>query len=347
MKKIILQFFLFSFLFYNSLFAQLANQSKINISVDVQQEIFPVIAKFISEGNKHSNIPGLVKWDIQNANNDSVQISIISDIPEWTEPAISTVILGPNENKEITQTPFGNKLLRNHSIVPTTISLNVKQGDKNIFEETKKIKVRAADDMVWSLNTPYDTEPLIAAWVTPNDDMVEKILSNAKERRFFNRSLFGYQSDDVVPQVKAIFNAVRNYGVSYVSSTMSFGKIGFTQRVRLPRESILDKSANCIDGAVLFASLFENIGFEPVIVLIPGHAFVGVRLAPNSRETLFIETTMVGRSSLTSILTLTKTFDAAVKEGNDEFNKAMQTNPNSVRIVDIKKARENGIYPLW
>ena len=225
--------------------------------------------------------------------------------------------------------------------------MKVIQGDKKIFEETKKIRVRAADDMVWSLNTPYDTEPLIAAWVTPNDNMVEKILSNAKERRFFNRSLSGYQSKDVIPQVKAIFNAVRHYRVSYVSSTMSFGKIGFTQRVRLPRESILEKSANCIDGAVLFASLFENIGLEPVIVLIPGHAFVGVRLAPGSKETLFIETTMVGRSSLNSILTLTTTFDAAVKEGNDEFNKAMQTNPNSVRIVDIIKAREAGIYPLW
>lgn len=347
MKKIILYVFLVSFLSSSSLFGQLDNQSKIDISVRVKQEIFPVIAKFISGGNKYSNIPGLVKWNIRNANNDSVQISIRSEIAEWTEPAISTVILGPNENKEITQTPFGNKLLRNHSIIPTTILLKAKQGNKNIFEETKNIRVRAADDMVWSLNTPYDTYPLIAAWVTPNDNMVEKILSNAKERRFFNRSLSGYQSEDVVPQVKAIFNAVRHYRVSYVSSTMSFGKIGFTQRVRLPRESILEKSANCIDGAVLFASLFENIGLEPIIVLIPGHAFVGVRLAPNSQETLFIETTLVGRSSLNSILSLTTTFDAAVKKGGDEFNKAMQANPNSVRIVDIKDAREIGIYPLW
>lgn len=347
MRKYVSFLLVFYFSFWFSSFAQISNSSRIKIATDIQQELFPVIAKFVSEGNQYSNIPSLVKWNIQNANNDSVQISITSDIPEWTEPSISTVILGPNENKEIMQTPFGNKLLRNHSIVPATILLKVKQGDRNIFEETKKIRVRAADDMVWSLNTPYDTEPLIAAWVTPNDDMVEKILSNAKERRFFNRSLSGYQSNDVVQQVKAIFNAVRNYRVSYVNSTMSFGKIGFTQRVRLPRESILEKSANCIDGAVLFASLFENIGLEPVIVLIPGHAFVGVRLAQNSKETLFIETTIVGRSSLNSILTVTTTFDAAVKEGNDEFNKAMQTNPNSVRIVDIKKARETGIYPLW
>jgi len=117
--------------------------------------------------------------------------------------------------------------------------------------------------------------------------------------------------------------------------------------VRLPQESVLQKSANCIDGAVLFASLFENIGLEPLIVLTPGHAFIGVRLAPNSRETLFIETTLIGRRVMESILTLQSTFDAAVSEANAEYNNAITTDPSSVHIIDIKKERENGIYPLW
>ena len=200
--------------------------------------------------------------------------------------------------------------------------------------------------MIWSLHTSWDTESLIAAWVTPNDEIVEQILSIAKER-LFNRSLAGYRSSDLVAEIRAIFNAVRNSKVSYVDSHMSFGQVGFTQRVKLPRESIDRKSANCIDGAVLFASLFENIGLEPLIILIPGHAFVGVRLAPNSRETLFIETTMLGRNIMESILTLTKTFDAAVKKGNEVYTNAMQNNPNEVRIIDIKNARAMGIYPLW
>jgi hypothetical protein len=148
-------------------------------------------------------------------------------------------------------------------------------------------------------------------------------------------------------EIKSIFNAVRNAKVSYVNSTLSFGKVGFAQRVRLPRESISKKSANCIDGAVLFASLFENIGLEPVIVLIPGHAFVEVRLASNSDQTLFIETTFVGRNIINSIVSLTSTFDAATKKGNEEYNQAIQKNSSEVHIVDIKKARDLGIYPLW
>lgn len=346
MRKIILYLILVNLIFISPIIAQNINPTNIDVSVKVQQELFPVISNFISQGNKYFNTPGLVDWEIKNKNNDSVKVIVTSNIPEWTEPVITTLYLGPNENKELFQTPFGNKLLKNHATVPTTVLLNVKFNNKNIFEETKKIRVRAADDMIWSLHSFYDTAPLIAAWVTPNDRMVEAILERAKEK-LFNRSLSGYQSSDIIPQVKAIFNAVRNFHISYVNSIMSFGKVGFTQRVRLPRESISEKSANCIDGTVLFASLFENIGLDPLIILVPGHAFVGVRLRPNSRESMFIETTMVGRRVIESILTLTSTFNAAVKEGNTEFNNQMHNNPQAVHIIDIKKARENGIYPLW
>jgi hypothetical protein len=320
--------------------------NNINITVNVEQELFPVIAKFLSEGNEHSAITDLVVWNFSNNNSDSVQISVICVIPEWTSPIISTLQLAPNESKQLAQTPFGIKLLSNDRTIPTTILLTVKLNREIIFEETRNLNIRSADDMIWSLATSFDTAELIAAWVTPNDEMVESLLAFAKQS-LYNHSLAGYNSADLVGEIRAIFNAVRKSKVSYVDSHMSFGQIGFTQRVRLPNESINQRSANCIDGAVLFASLFENIGLEPIIVLIPGHAFVGVRLEPNSQQTLFIETTIVGRSSLNSILTLQKTFDAAVEAGYQTYADAMQSDPNNVHIIDIKNAREMGIYPLW
>jgi len=348
--------------------------SNVDISVNVEKELFPVIAKYLSERNENSdekrqttpgiyydkvlkravipstnnaylNLPSIVTWKIHNKDNNPIQVSITSEIPEWTQPVISTIVLEANESKEVNQTPFGIRLLNNYSTIPSILLLQVKVDNKVIFEETRDIKIRSADDMIWSLHSPWDTESLIAAWVTPKNDVVEQILSNAKEK-LWSRSLSGYQNPDVISQVKAIFNAVRNAKVSYVNSSVNFGTVGLTQRVRLPQESILQKSANCIDGAVLFASLFENIGLEPLIVLIPDHAFVGVRLAPGSSKTLFIETTLIGRRVLTSILTLESTFDAAVREGNAKYNNAITTNPSSVHIIDVKKARENGIYPL-
>jgi Skp family chaperone for outer membrane proteins len=322
--------------------------SKINISVEVQPELFPVIAKFISEGNEGFDIPGLVKWQLHNEGSETVTVSVTSEVSEWTPPVIKTIEIGPYESKELTQTPFGTNLLKKHEIIPATLALKVKKEDKVIFEETRNIKIRAADDMIWSLHSPSDTVYLIAAWVTPKDPVVEQILTIAKEKKR-GRSLSGYLQPDVTEQVRAIFNAVRDIGVSYVNSTMSFGQVGFTQRVRLPKESINQRAANCIDGAVLLASLFENVGLEPLIILVPGHAFVGVRLAAGAKETLFIETTLLGREVSESILTGETTFNAAVRIANEEYMKAANEAPyksDALYIIDVKKAREMGIYPL-
>jgi hypothetical protein len=65
----------------------------------------------------------------------------------------------------------------------------------------------------------------------------------------------------------------------------------------LPRESLFDKQANCIDGTVLFASLLEGISMRPAIVLVPGHAFVAWETWTSSGEWRYLETTMIGTST--------------------------------------------------
>jgi len=328
------------------------NQSNISISfaieitADVEQEYFPVIAKLLSEGYKHSYIEGLVIWHLHNLVKDSVKIVLSCEVLEWVPPVITTVYLAPLESKQVAQTPFGKQLLNNRSTSPATVLLQVKSSNEILFEETRNIKIRPTDDMIWSLRYPWDSKELIAAWVTPKDEAVEEILARAKEK-VFNRTLAGYLGSNLLAELKAIFNAVRNAKVSYVNSSMSFGEIGFTQRIRTPKESIRQRSANCIDGAVLFASLFENIGLEPLIVLLPGHAIVGVRAAPNSQEAWFIETTLVGRNIMESVITFQTTFDAAIEQGTKVYSDALQKDPTNVYILDIKKIRKQGIYPLW
>ena len=43
--------------------------NNIVISVNVEKEVFPVIVEIISGGNTKLNLPGLIKWNIQNKNN--------------------------------------------------------------------------------------------------------------------------------------------------------------------------------------------------------------------------------------------------------------------------------------
>ncbi|TAK24310.1 MAG: hypothetical protein EPO40_24270 [Myxococcaceae bacterium] len=103
------------------------------------------------------------------------------------------------------------------------------------------------------------------------------------------------RADVVWDALAAIFNELRSRGVIYRNISSSYFE-GY-QPISLPRDSVTMRAANCIDGALLFASILENIGFEPVLHLVPGHAYVGVNSAPQSSGvgvTWFIETTMLG-----------------------------------------------------
>jgi hypothetical protein len=74
------------------------------------------------------------------------------------------------------------------------------------------------------------------------------------------------------------------------------------QRVLHPQDALAHKTANCIDGTVLFASLLLRAGLQPVIVLVPGHAFLGWRTWSDAQEYEFLETTKLGAASFADAL---------------------------------------------
>jgi len=155
------------------------------------------------------------------------------------------------------------------------------------------------------------------------------------------RRLPGYESANpavqdrsTMQQAAAIYRALHEQGVSYVKSSMTLGgHEDFSERIRMPAESLNHFSANCIDGAVLYAAMFENLGMDPAIVLVPGHAYVGVRMVPGSSQYLYIETSLTGRTSFAQSL-------ASARRSMAKF----QT--SEIIRIDIRQARADGIYPM-
>lgn len=191
----------------------------------------------------------------------------------------------------------------------------------------------------------------IAAWVTPRTEPVQQMLRQAVE--YSPRgAMWGYQGprnpETVRSQVKAVYQALKLVGeLAYVNSPFAIGpKSGeVRQAVRLPRESLTQRSANCIDGAVLYASLMEYAALEPVVVVMSGHAFVGWKTWRGADEYEFLETTV----------TLKEPFEKALQLGEEEYRK-LEANgwfmrevfdPRGfARILDIKSLHEEGIYPM-
>jgi hypothetical protein len=141
----------------------------------------------------------------------------------------------------------------------------------------------------------------------------------------------------VTPQVRAIFEALATSGVRYVNSVIDFTPetATATQRVRLPRESLANTSANCIDGTVLMASLLEAASLNPAIVLVPGHAFLAWETWRNKGEWRHLETTLIATGSFE---------DACTRA--EEMAKSWEGQAWAFKRWSLRELRARGITPL-
>jgi len=178
--------------------------------------------------------------------------------------------------------------------------------------------------------------------VTPHDPAVLSLVSSAHQYISKGR-MPGYNVNErdakrlpeqVTRQAEAVFNALKHSGFSYVSSIYTFGDfVRDSQRIRLPRETLSLDSANCMDISVAFASAIENLGMDPILVIIPGHAFTGVRLGPQSPEILYLDLTVLPNGS----------FQQSIARAQQWIKKSK---PEEVLTIDVAAARRMGIYPL-
>ena len=200
-----------------------------------------------------------------------------------------------------------------------------------------------------------------ALFVTPNDIAVKNIISLASkelQKLTGDPSIVGYQArdkDNVVMQLKALYNALFNQGIAYIMPPTSFDYIG--QKIRTPHDVLVNKQGTCLDLTLLFASCIENMGLNPIVVLIKGHAFVGAFLededfstavyydaskvlemsSQEENATLFIECTSITAGN-------TASFEEASAIGKQHVLGAVSD--LVFRAIDIQRCRNLGYLPL-
>jgi hypothetical protein len=316
-------------------------QPTYEVMAGIDGDVFPVFANYASMQLPREREWGTVTVTMHNPTEQPIRQRMSVRIAGWSdfEIQMAEVPAGMTRTYKFAPT-FLPRLYRNREITAATTVVEVSDGTgKIVFDTTVPVRLRSADDMYWGTRFKY--APFIAAWVTPHELHVEKILSQAKNYTP-GRRLPGYeqwkdeaqQEQSTHAQARAIYDALKKQGLSYVKSSVTFGaSTAVSQRVRMPRESIGNNSANCIDGTVIFASLFENLGMDPIVVLVPGHAYVGVRVARGSQRFLFIDSALVGRM----------TFDAAVQAAENGLAKL---NPAQITRIPIDQSRSAGIYPM-
>lgn len=234
------------------------------------------------------------------------RVLVSSWIEGYSARAVDTLELAIGEEQKISQLPtlFPSRIRDLNELTRATLHILVKDLDGSTeAHQTSSVWLLARTSAPLAITDPQtgreqDLTRYLGAFVTPNVPSLMRFLREAARIHPQGR-LVGYQGErsGVITQIKALFEALKTIaGLTYVHSVIDFNPEQgvLSQRVRLPRESLADKEANCIDGTLLFASLMEGISLRPAIVIVPGHALLAWEPWPACGEWQYLETTMIG-----------------------------------------------------
>jgi hypothetical protein len=178
-----------------------------------------------------------------------------------------------------------------------TISLHVKVSDTNnhlYYVNDTSLLMHSRWLMQWTTANRLN----IAAWVTPDDPAITTLLDQAADNLPDQPSptpanMIGYRTatpQQVADQVDAIYDTMRlDYHMRYMQTSVPYSGAGdpspSTEQIKLPAEILQQRSGMCVELTTLLASAVESIGLHSEIIIIPGHAFLGV--ASNANNTHF------------------------------------------------------------
>ena len=188
----------------------------------------------------------------------------------------------------------------------------------------------------------------IAAWVTPDDPAVIALDKKAEARLQSQQlpippAMIGYANGAseraVRDQVDAIFDAMRlDYHIRYSQESVPYNGPWDTgvalQKIKLPAEVLQQRSGMCIELTALLASAVERIGLHAEIVIIPGHAFLGVAVTPDNTRFEYWDAVQVNANVAG---------DSANLWTDKEY---MQNAQQIVDTIVISDARHQGVGPM-
>jgi len=228
------------------------------------------------------------------------------------------------------------------------VHLHVQSLSKTLCDTSVPIILMSRQWMQWYGPGNSDNFAYLAGWVTPNASAIQDLVAHAAYRldnpstsRLYPNTtkMHGYvggaSSDDVRGQVNALFDALQSdYHVQYSSDTIQ----GDSQFIKLPADVLSQRNptAMCVETTAILASAVEHLGMRPYIIIVPGHAFLGVALGTDPGAPIeYWETSDLNGA----------TGNQAHVDGQGEYLTLQQSGQNP-HVINIQSERQQGILPI-
>ena len=226
------------------------------------------------------------------------------------------------------------------------VEYEYQDADGTMVEESDSfpVQILSRNEVIFSSLKPeeitgfadqFDYAPaLMTSIITPADPVVQQLAGriNGMAAESYGQSIAASQSDDqCVAFMSALFHFMKSNHMAYQSPPGMLTQGNHGQHIKYTRDVLRNRAGTCIDLAVTWASVWEAVGLEPAIVVVPGHAFPAVKL-PVSQKWIANESTMLNSS-----------FKEAIERGNATLAEAQK---GDHYLIEITATRNTGVLGL-
>lgn len=282
-------------------------------------------------------VPGFIDW------------TPITEVGEMFKGQTASVVCYPKFPESITEK-------MTESIEKAEIQISWDGSEENMVEEEFNFKIVNRNVFVFTGLPPdeiagwsdvYDNDALLACFVTPNDPIV-KYYTQIVQEKVLKGEAASVTKDpkDAIRFLMGIYEATRLSHMVY-SGTKGIPQSledvsSFSQHNRLPREVITGNTGLCLELSLLYSSMLSAAGIDPIIFLVPGHAYPGFRM---NNQYFALEATAIGGEGLGSIKSAEEAFEIGQKE-LEEFMQRAQSGDPRYTLVDIHALNQQGVTSM-
>lgn len=319
------------------------------------------IAQHVNVAFQQNAIPVVQEIALTNeAEDDACEIEVrLSTVPSFTAPLVirlDRISAGTTHHVRAPDIRLDADYLRRltEGLLGEFVVEVVSSGGE---PETVRVPVRLHPPSHWGGSGACPE--LVAAFVRPNDPVIDVLLHDASRRLGASGktgALEGYRrggKERAWEVASAIWSAIAAHGLTYVLPPASFERAG--QKVRGPADILERKTGTCLDLTLLYAAVLEQAGLNPLVVLVEGHAFVGLWLKSEEFSTAVVDDMQVLRKrrdleDLIFVETTALTSMPAARFSDAVALAARHVDEDATAAleiaVDIRRTRAMGITPL-
>jgi hypothetical protein len=344
----------------------------IDLKITPASVIMPAAYKVYSNPNVAGGRFNLFKAVVKNSGsseikNFKVQFRIPGIIPDWTDVPASSDLL-PGQTAVVTCFPvFPQSITERNTSSKEKTEIRFIYGSKGNpteRDESFGFDMTSVNDIVFSsmadqdkayLGDYMENKMIYACMVSAEDPIIKHYAETVQQRILCGEEGAGVGGQGQLTEkdirekirvMEGVYNATLISHMVYSETQSSVTKFAdntsSTEHIRLPREVVSGNTGLCIELALLHASIYKAAGLNPVIFLIPGHAYPGIKVG---NQYIALESTGIGGVGLGGAMTA----DQAIEKGTEElktfYEEAQKGNP-AYQILDINDLYSQGYQDM-